>query len=116
MHYAMLMRKLDRGCDGFDNSHRFAHGERAASQSRLQICPVDEIHRDEIAAARESPQPFNLNDVRMAQAGQNLGLLNEPRHRSIITLPRLVKGLDRDLLSRPLITSSKYLAHAAGAK
>ena len=59
---------------------------------------------------------INLDDVRVVQGCDRLGLGQEPSHGRLATSCLAKNSLDRDLAVEPRVESQKHLAHAAAAE
>jgi len=107
---ALLVRVLERRTDAAHHQQgqvqRQAHAALAgASQDRAQIASVHILHRD-VVGLLEATQVVDLDDARMREAGDHLGLVDEHVHELLVVREVRQDAFDRDDLLEALDTAA----------
>ena len=117
MHQARLVGRMQSPPRGEQSRERLAFVDIATREPRMQVLPIDALHRDE-----EAPLVLvdlvHRDDVGMAEARQRLRLTNERRPGLVVGIPkdRLLEHLDRDLAFQRRIDRPVHRAHPAAAE
>jgi hypothetical protein len=115
VHEPARMRSVKRTRDLGDESERALRGERTIVQERLQVAVLDVPHRDEDQTVGLACG-IDRNDVRMVEAGRQLGLGQQalPETRVFCELGR--EQLERNLALQPQILGQIDDPHTAAAE